>query len=203
MTLWVVGTGRCGTKSAARELALPHEPPPLLGREAVAAFHNPRSRDALVMQRIEQRMDLAPGVVDHRQSYVVRLIREADPDARFLWLIREPIPCVESMVACGWWNGSTPERWWPRGGWDRYADEVERAAVYWREINAALLEEWARDRDRWEVRVTSTLPRHENERPIGGPAERPPLRREDIARVQGVCGRVWATVLHNTGAAVL
>jgi len=141
--IWGVGTGRCGTGSLAHELGAQHEIRDWDGR-----------RETVEPYLLAHRQVNHP-VVDYRLSVCVPDILKADPDAEFIWLIREPVACIESL----WYRSDMYiendhlNRPWP-GGITRLG-----GLMGWYEHCYAVLQRET-PRDRRTIRRTEDLPEH-------------------------------------------
>jgi len=148
--IWGIGAGRCGTATYAFENGGLHEPYPLIVEEAARYWRGERSPELL--QRLEHRLRArlwAPVdlVVDLKQSLVIPAICELDPQAEFIWLLRDPESSVRSMLSIRYYN---PDPSWPLAvqraeQWrirpsTRFWDDwslTEKCCWYWLEMNKA------------------------------------------------------------------
>jgi len=165
--IWGVGTGRCGTKSLAKHLKGEHEPKPWFTDRPRKWYDGTITvqgiRDLENAMKARAKLD-TPIIVDFKQSYIMDyIISFVDPDASFIWVIREPVACVSSMVAGKWYgetdgNGEnllTP----PDSTWDRFI----KCIWYYNTVN----EEIYRHKDHIKaVHLTEELPVWENKYPI-------------------------------------
>lgn len=119
--LFVLGTGRCGTKTLATMLSripgcrVEHErPPPLLGEvtalirgsmtddDMVALLRDTRSPDAIGGDRVS-------GESNQRLSFIVPTLARAFPGARLLWIVRDGRENVASVHHRRWYDPREPE----------------------------------------------------------------------------------------------
>ena len=107
--IWGVGTGRCGTKSLAKELGGVHEPEPWYTDEPKTRWlTGVESYTLKEMIKYKAQLD-TPIVVDFKSSYMIGLILRVDPGAKFIWIIREPVQCIKSLLK-GKWYGDTDKQ---------------------------------------------------------------------------------------------
>ena len=141
---YVVGTGRCGTATIAQQLGGVHEPRPSIVKEAFDYYMGNRQfiGELAKKLRIRAAMD-TPVISDNRQSYVIPLIREIDPDAEFIVLIREPRACIASMLHRGAYQ--RPKWYWdiyrprPCTGFPANWTPVMKVGWLWRETYRVIL----------------------------------------------------------------
>lgn len=102
MTVWGIGTGRCGTATLAHTCCGLHEPRPWIHEVATKYYWGRRDQETLealaraLTWRHRQPREV---VVDLKQSLVIDLIVDIDPDAYFVWLVREPKSAVRSFMS--------------------------------------------------------------------------------------------------------
>jgi hypothetical protein len=103
VTLIVVGSGRCGTRSFAEFFDTIHEPNPDPVVQTASSYSHGWFTD-------EQAATLLstcrwPNViVDYKQSELMPVTARMDPLPVYLWLVRNPADTVASMVAKGWYD---------------------------------------------------------------------------------------------------
>lgn len=140
--IWGVGTGRCGTKSLAKELGGVHEPTPWLHDEPKRWYlsGNPDSPlELIIVMRAE--LD-TPIVVDFKNSFMMRLILTIDIRAKFIWIIREPVDCIRSMMKGKWFQGGDnpgEDLIHPWSEWDKWQDSLDKCIWYYRTVNEHIL----------------------------------------------------------------
>jgi len=163
--IWGLGTGRCGTRSLAAQYGGLHEPKPWFKEEARNYWMH--GEEELLRHRIKERAKLdTPLVVDFKQSWCIPLILEIDPDARFVWLIRDAVDCVNSMVAGKWWS----DRDWhgtrriePRAGWTPLDGRMNKCVWYWLTTNRIIDDHLSKlDDERYAILPTVMLKAHKN-----------------------------------------
>ena len=163
---WGVGTGRCGTKSLSIILGGVHEAVPFIQDEA--ALYRDGSRDKAILQTLKRKLrkHYLRGLpaVDIQFSYVIPLIVEVDPDAEFVWAIRNPKDMVASAMHKNLYGRTLEnavERWGrfgefklhldklrirPKGDlWDK-TSQLFRCYWYWVTVNK-LIERDLSDKD--------------------------------------------------------
>lgn len=112
---FVVSTGRCGSKSIANllnqssECVCVHEAKPRLIAEATRYLYGELSHEEAVALLHETRAPVRDGKVygesNHKLSLLIPAIRDAFPEAKFVWLIRDARDTVASMYARRWYHG--------------------------------------------------------------------------------------------------
>ena len=162
---FILSTGRSGTKTIARTLnALPgcycpHEPVPTLIAEGSAYRHGQVSGEKIRRILRESRSPTFYGATygesNQKLSFVIPELAETFLEAKFVWLIRNGLDVVASIMARGWYGGyeedyeTMPERWkaWrdhriqgdlcgdvSKKKWMRMAP-FERCCWYWSYVN--------------------------------------------------------------------
>jgi acetyltransferase-like isoleucine patch superfamily enzyme len=113
---FVVGTGRCGSKSIAKvitqhpNITCWHEPNFQLVRLSSAYAHQKMTREAVenTLRFIYTKTSVFPagfyGESDKKLSNLIEILDEIFPNARFLWLIRNAPDTVNSMYSRGWYS---------------------------------------------------------------------------------------------------
>lgn|GEM_PF-5757258 len=187
--IWGVGTGRCGTRSLATLLRGRHEPG-CWDSQPVAYQHAGEHQDWL-RGKLQERLGLGvPAVVDLQHSYVVPLIEEIDPDATFIWMVREPVACISSLLSGGSWtrgDGHGRRKLSPAAGWSDVVTRLDKAIWYWLNVNQLLDRVLARRPH--ELWLTSELPGsvHLNRYPqYWKPTD------QDTTRIESETGALWA-----------
>lgn len=166
---WGIGTGRCGTRSLAEYLGGLHEPKPWF--KELPAKYAAEEITSEEMQELDDHiherasMD-TPIIVDLKHSMIVPLIMRADPEARFIWPVREPFATIHSLLCGGaWtdqdWNGS--RKLHPKGGW-KDEGRVDKAIWYYEHTYKNILGHAYKDAIILTVR-TEDIPVHVNEYP--------------------------------------
>lgn len=156
--IYAVGTGRCGTKSYADQTGGLHEPDKVFGYLCML-YDLTGQRFTQLINMIRVRKDLAtPCISDWKQSFVIDLIREFDKDAKFVWLLRNPISTIKSYMRRGKYEDIVrpgiavkfPDEW----------GDFEKFCWLWKATNL-LIEDNLKDAD-FEVVRTRTLSTHAN-----------------------------------------
>jgi len=114
---FIVSTGRSGTMTIADWLSRSldcvclHEPEPRLIAETAQYLYGIRDHGDMVdlLRRTRPTLPLKQeqqyGESHHVLSYVIPALREAFPEAKFVWLIRDGRKVVASMFARDWYSG--------------------------------------------------------------------------------------------------
>ena len=150
--LWGVGTGRCGTMTMAVALGGLHEPRPWIHEEATRYWRGDRSKELL--DRLENKMmhklRTELPIMDLKFSYIIPFIkRRIDPEAKFLWMIRNPHEFVRSAIAKNWYKRTEDNCKWvlwdldrwritPGGGFDDDCSQVFKCYWYWWATNRCI-----------------------------------------------------------------
>jgi hypothetical protein len=185
--IWGVGTGRCGTRSLAGQLGGLHEPVPRLEEHPVQ-YKCDINKDVrgLLIERLQERLDLgATAIVDLKHSYVVDLICEVDPDAKFIWMLREPVPCISSLLNGGAftetdWNGQ--RKWRPLGGWPKDMSRESKVIAYWIYLNSLIMRSLIVIQNQWQLVLTNSLTVRDNVYP-----DQSRVQGETLEMVNGRC----------------
>jgi len=167
---WICGTGRCGTLSLARQVGGEHEPSPGIGPNC----------DVKAVLRTR----LARGVPssDRLHSLVIPQIYEIDPEAKILWLLRDPFSCVRSMLQTGHLDVEDSP-YFPLPS-DTLTEPAQRAAWVWCHINSQI---WDSVQGRnYELIPTENLHRHE-----GASRKIVDLSEYRHLQVEKVAGDLW------------
>ena len=104
MTTWGVGTGRCGTKSLAMDIGGLHEPQPWFRQAAQQWWSGDRSKEDEILGILLHRMTLGVPIVDMHHSFIIPLIKRVDDSPYFIWLLRDPERCVDSLLDATTWT---------------------------------------------------------------------------------------------------
>ena len=125
MTLFIVGTGRCGTKTLAtlhqRQGHDAHHEANIETTVEVAARYaaDPEgTHDAVVALLRSGFFRVGDIEADYKLSELIEPLLEARPDSAFLWLHRRPLDTVRSMVSKGWYRDDEEDylpftfQWW-------------------------------------------------------------------------------------------
>lgn len=196
--IWGIGTGRCGTRSLARLLSGIHEPQPWLAEDSVAYAQRGEHADHLkALLRGRLALDV-PAVVDLRQSYIIPLIGEVDPQAQFLWLARHPMLCIGSFLAGGSWTSRDlhgARKLSPAEGWPAGATRLEKATWFWVAVNQRIQQDLERTGAPFEVWLTHELPAqvHENHYEASWDWT---WTREQAAHIQDHTATTWLHLQH-------
>ncbi len=203
--IWGLGTGRCGTKSLAAEMGGLHEPKPgLFGEAILAHYGNTVAREITLARLVERSLMDTPIVVDQKHSWCIPLIRTVDACPEFVWMVRNPVACVASLVSGTAFSRSDAfgvRKWHPEGFWPDWMTRTEKAAAYWLGVNKLLLAEWSSrpEGEVWTIRRTESLTAHENGYPGREDRQMPAA---DAAMVMDLCGSLWQTVRDLIGEPV-
>lgn len=221
MTLFVVGTGRCGTKTVAQDFT----------NQGIQARHEPHNellvelavRYTLGQVTVEQaarvlRHWCAFGAVESSyklSELIIPLRAAAHDDTEFLWVYRRPLDTVASMVGKGWY-AADEETYLPYSlTWWSFAPEASLMFdVNWRAFRTTAplvglmsLSEWRSlgqaGRCGWwwdwcNRRIAETLPAGSERTPIEGFGVREnrgrgcSLSAADTLVVEGLCGETEA-----------
>lgn len=205
MALYGVGTGRCGTKSLAAYMRGVHEPTPWLREEAIAAYWGDPVARALCIGKLRSRLRLyAPIVVDMKQSYLIPLICRLDPEAAFVWMVRNPAACIASFLAGGSWtetNQYGAGLWHPRAGWALNLSRFDKAMIFWREVNHLIAQDLAACGRPWQCVRTEELGELRHNRHPASPKWR--FTPEEAGRIVEACGVQWDMLRSLQGPAQL
>ena len=161
--LYGVGTGRCGTKSLAKQMGGLHEPEPSIHHEAID-YYRTGNISANLIRVIKQRavMDV-PIIVDNKQSLVIDIICRFDKDAEFIWLIRDIKGCVESFMKRGTYNQfRETHRISPTEGFPTEWDDKVKTHWMYFEKNVTILNALKRNMKLPKIILTSELTEKEN-----------------------------------------
>lgn len=191
--IYGVGSGRSGTRSLAASLGLLHEPDPSLGAPAFAYLDKTSQENFKALKRcISKRMENAgPGIADHHQSLCIPTIIKVDPDAQFIWMVRNPILVVTS------WLSSTERfdlaRW--RKIYPHYRTSKPQWVMccrIWEVYNSKVWESVTllAEQHRLSVAKPESLPAHIQNRALKD-AKRVDIERELAADIMDRCGNLW------------
>ena len=148
---FVVGTGRCGTVTVTEllnrspHIKAGHEVPPVLIREATQ-YANGELPHNVAVDLLRRSYDEFDVVVNHKLSTMIPAIKEAYPDAKFIWLVRRAPGFVASAIARKWYVSLRGT--WEKNRLDWRADDsrvtwrlwelmtqVDKCAWHWAHIN--------------------------------------------------------------------
>lgn len=160
--IWGVGTGRCGTHLLAKNLDGVHEPHPRIVADATKFWQEIHTGELL--EKLRERMELdTPAIIDHKNSVVIPAILRVDPDAEFIWLIRDPADCVESSLRAKLYKRDQSDHWdgnrlAPREGFPKYFDALDKNIWRYYTINRTIEVElsWIA-RERWKFQKSEDL----------------------------------------------
>lgn len=139
MQVFILGTGRSGTHAMSQMLSqldgcyVPHEIEPLLLSEVVRYLRGELKKEDIVALLRSTRSPavvggaLLSGESNQRLSFILPCLREAFPDARYLWMIRDGREVVASTMQRGWYTNAYDRMDSRRAAWERYrvrADDV-------------------------------------------------------------------------------
>lgn len=167
-----IGTGRSGTLSLAREIGAVHEPHPGLTR---------RMRVPAARKVIQARIDAGLPSVDRLQSFHMATIEELDPDAYFLWLVRNPTDCIRSMRDTGHEGCTT----------------IEQAAQFYKDCNMAIFNHIF-GRQNWAKNYELIQTEWDLERQIGQSKKPSELTDKELAIIEdSSCINLWQTIVQH------
>ncbi len=113
---FVLGTGRSGSTTISRalsqhdEIVCKHEPKLELVRHSTEYAHGEINREdaAEIIRQLycgtRTFPDFIYGESDQKLSNFVEVINQVLPEAKFIWLIRNPIDTINSMYSRGWFS---------------------------------------------------------------------------------------------------
>ena len=111
MSLYILGTGRSGTKSAAAYYGGEHEPSSEMVI-AAAAYYSCGRFDIPHAAAILRLADIPEVSAHYAYAPLIDVLAHNDPDAEFLWVRRNRAKTVDSMVEKDWyaprWDGLWP-----------------------------------------------------------------------------------------------
>ncbi|MDP2652067.1 MAG: hypothetical protein Q8O94_02935 [bacterium] len=171
-----------------------HEPWPHIIKEAASYYYSKEPSKALI-QKIKQRMLITtPGIIDHRQSLVIPVIKTLDANAAFVWLIREPMSCINSFYSRGWYQTGDntifgQNRIREKEGWSEKT-LFQKLCWHWVEVNTIILDELPKES---EVKVifTNSLLIHMNKRTV---KQMPAATTKDIDYYQQHALPLWKKI---------
>lgn len=147
--IYIVGTGRCGTTSLASIWDGVHEPEPNIIYEATRFYLGDTSIQRNLIEKIKARKNLDTRIiVDNKQSTVIPLLKEVDPKAEYVLLVREPMPCIESFYARGAYSQDehlhrksiwVDNRLRPIADFPKNWTTFMKCAWYWTEVHRVIL----------------------------------------------------------------
>ncbi len=187
--IWGVGTGRCGTKSLAKSLGGIHEPQPWFQDEPKKWWLSGEPSAELALTILDRREMDTPIVVDFKHSYIMPLIKQIDPKASFVWVIREPVQCIKSMVHGKWWgetdnNGANLIE--PYAGFFWGLTRVYKCIWYYEKVNREI---YKHIKDISLIVYTEDLLEHENKYPEEAKTEK--LHEIELANIHDRCDSIY------------
>jgi hypothetical protein len=129
---------------------------PRIIKEAAEYWKTYKETDDLVRKLIIRRDMDTPIVVDQQNSLVIPLILDLDPNATFIWLLREPVGTIRSSLKSGMYGGGG-------GDWEEYRltphdgflpNQTQFSKICWRYMAYNLTAEEELERvanDRWQL----------------------------------------------------
>ena len=183
--IYGVGTGRCGTKSLAKSLGGLHEPKPWFTDEPKKWYLSGTYNFPLNRMIIERSQLRVPVVVDFKQAYMMGLILRLDITAKFIWVIRDPVSCIRSMMKGKWYAQDEPNILEPWSGWDEGQSPLSKCIWYYRTVNEHIYKY-----KRWVklVYFTEDLPEWENKYPADITYE---FTEEELTRIHDGCDSIY------------
>jgi len=141
--IYVVGCLRSGTQSIASITKGAREPHPKIVEEALTFYRGDYTFLSRLKEKLRTRKELdVPLISDHHQSYVIQIIKEVDPDAEFIVLLRRPHDVMKSLMARRWYR---PDQWFhlrPRQGWSgQQWTQLLKVGWLWTETYRVILRE--------------------------------------------------------------
>ena len=109
MSLYIVGSGRCGTKSISAAFGGSHEPAcdvilPLATQYLCGL-------PSVYVQTLLEHASIEEVQSHYRYGELIPELAKYDPDAKFLWVKRGPSATQESMVRNGWYDPRDDGLW--------------------------------------------------------------------------------------------
>lgn len=160
---FMLSTGRCGTGTIAHLCQQSHK---------ALAYHVPAPEMLIESFQLHQGLEKMPDLLDRKLEGIHKLIRENDGfgekmyietndklsffaseldrhfDAKFFWVIRNPVDFVNSGVYRLWYSGKGGEwdkyRLTPAEGWPANWGVVEKISWLWCEVNSRIEEQMDR-----------------------------------------------------------
>lgn len=164
--IWVCGTGRCGTLTMSELMSGVHEPEPSLGVEP-RIYYRKGIIGGLEEKLVERRDMKTKCVSDWRHSLILDLIFNIDQKARIIWLVREPLGCIKSMMKRGPYrkldrdgNATLEQFLEPDPRFPDAYDDFKKYAWRWTTVNKIIESYYISNKfhDRFEMIFTHELP---------------------------------------------
>jgi len=153
--IFVLSTGRCGTKwmtenlSLSKQVYITHEPIPRLFLQSVDAYHSHGENQELFVKMIRAARDdlMAVSVrsnrlyieTNNRLSFLAPAIAEAYPNSKFMHLFRHPADFVRSAMRRNYYGGnqfdSSRISMEDKNSWGKLS-QFEKSCWLWNETNA-------------------------------------------------------------------
>lgn len=133
--IFILGTGRCGTKSLMEllnqwdDIYCLHEPPPILRRETAEYLYGDKEKGELIRVLKETRQEQGDGEYaesNQRLSFAVDALAEAFPGARFIWVLRSGLDVVASTYRRRWYFKGEENA---ESHWQRYRVQGDKAGA--------------------------------------------------------------------------
>ncbi len=141
--IYITGTGRCGTTTIAHRLGGEHEPKPNIIVEAYDYYRGDFSSLQTLTKKLKTRAALnTPCISDNKQSLVIPLLRQIDPDGHFVVLFREPKASIRSFLGKHWYKRKSiweTNRLRPWQGFPPKWTRVMKCGWLWRETYRRIL----------------------------------------------------------------
>ena len=194
--IWGTGTGRCGTKSLAKDLGGLHEPQPWFGDLAKKYYYgntlSPEDEQELYAI-IHDRIALNTPTVDVNYSYILPLIDKLDPYAFFVFVFRHPIDCISSFMAGGLSTALAAVH--PKLVEDHQKElkryqQVDVCTSHYKKINSIICGEAPKLSHK--CLYTSELKAHENKHPKSGPEFK--LTRAEAKYIMDETSSYWTMI---------
>jgi hypothetical protein len=159
--IWVIGTGRCGTKSYAVWKGGVHEPRPSIRQEALQYYYKQDKSEAL-MEKLKDRLKYGL-CSDNCQSLVIAPIVSIDKKAKFVWLIRNPNDCIHSFMRRGGWNAYIETlKIEPKKGFHEHWGDLQKFTWYYWFLNGIIAQRLSETGASFEIVHTEDIPVIEN-----------------------------------------
>lgn len=206
--LWGIGCHRSATLSLAQDLGGVHEPQPRLEEMATywhlapeddqARFH----AEQVLRATLQDRLAANTPCIDPAQSYVIPLILEIDPEATFTWSIRNPMLVVSSLYLASsvWKSNDTSEGQgliYPKEGWGKEDDRLDKAIYYWVETNKVIREYChlkPQRGTRWRLYFPEDLTTHANCHATTPEKAYRHLTADEAQRIAEGCWGLWEEI---------
>mgnify|MGYP000994572130 CR=1 FL=1 len=159
--IWVIGTGRCGTKSYAKWKGGVHEPKPSIREDALEYYYKGKANDSLI-DKLKDRMKYGL-CSDNNQSLVIPPIVKVDKKAHFVWLVRKHVDCIESFLRRGGYNKyRETTKITPKEGFLTEWGDLQKFTWYYWFLNGLIAQRLSETGASFEIINTEDIPIREN-----------------------------------------